>query len=369
MDESFEIFLVAAPGLEAALLGEATERGFSGARSVPGGVALDGGWHDVWRANLQLRCATRVLARVASFRAMHLAQLDKRARRVNWSDYLRPGLPVAVEAACHRSKIYHAGAAAERVATAIASELGTPISDAAEIRVMLRIDDDLATISIDTSGEPLHKRGHKEAVNRAPMRETMAAALLRSCGFDGRQAVVDPMCGSGTFVIEAAEIAMGLQPGRSRAFAFRHLAGFDQEAWAAMLAPPPATLTELRMLGSDRDAGAVAMARENAERAGVSAATRFEIADVATLAAPPGPPGIVIVNPPYGNRVGDKRSLAGLYRTLGERLRTGFAGWRVGLVTTDAGLAQATGLPWLPPGPPILHGGLRIRLWQTGPLS
>ena len=123
------------------------------------------------------------------------------------------------------------------------------------------------------------------------------------------------------------------------------------------------------MLGSDRDAGAVAMARENAERAGVSAATRFEIADVATVAAPPGPPGIVIVNPPYGNRVGDKRSLAGLYRTLGERLRTGFAGWRVGLVTTDAGLAQATGLPWLPPGPPILHGGLRIRLWQTGPLS
>ncbi len=367
--ESFEIFLVAAPGLEPALLAEAQERGFVGARLVPGGVALPGGWREVWRANLELRCATRVLARIAGFRAMHLAQLDKRCRKVPWADYLRPEVPLAVEAACHKSKIYHAGAAAQRLATAIGEELGAPVSSEAAVRVMLRLDDDYATISIDTTGEPLHKRGHKEAVNRAPMRETMAAALLRTCGYAGTEPVLDPMCGSGTFVIEAAEIAMGLAPGRSRHFAFEQLAGFDRSAWVELQSAPPAGLPPWRFLGSDRDAGAIGMARENAGRAGVSACTGFEVLDVADLVAPAGPPGLVIVNPPYGTRLGDKRELSGLYRMLGERLREGFAGWRVGLVTTDAALAQATGLPWRPPGQPILHGGLRIRLWQTGPLA
>lgn len=366
----FEIFLVAAPGLESVLCQEARTRGFAGARPVEGGVVVRGGWPDVWRANLELRGASRVLARIGAFRALHLAQLDKRARRVAWAEVLRPDVPVRVEASCKGSRIYHAGAAAERVATAIREELGAPIAPDAEIRVMVRIEDDLCTISIDSSGESLHKRGHKEAVNKAPMRETMAAMFLGQCGYEGREPVLDPMCGSGTFVIEAAEIAAGLDPGRSRTFAFERLAGFDVAAWRRLReAGAPATVPPFRFHGTDRDAGAIEMSRANAKRAGVAAFTEFRQATISELVAPPGPPGLVIVNPPYGIRIGDRKKLYPLYRALGQTLATRFSGWRVGLITTDPSLAGATGLPFAPPGPPVAHGGLRVSLFRTGALG
>ena len=148
-------------------------------------------------------------------------------------------MPLRIEATCHRSRIYHAGAARQRVATAIAETLGAPVPDDPPddaVTVRVRIDDDLCTISLDTSGAPLHRRGHKQAVGAAPMRETLAALFLRACGYTGAEPVLDPMCGSGTFVLEAAEIAAGLAPGRSRAFAFERLATFDPAAWSALKA-------------------------------------------------------------------------------------------------------------------------------------
>ena len=364
----FDIFLVATPGLEAALCDEVREKGFAAPTMVEGGVVVRGGWSEVWRANLELRGASRVLARLDAFRAMHLAQLDKRARRVAWGAVLRPDLPIRVEATCRHSRIYHAGAATQRIETAIRETLGAPISATAEIRVMARIEDDLCTISVDTSGESLHKRGHKEAVNRAPMRETMAALLLRQCGFDGGEPVLDPMCGSGTLVIEAAEIAAGLDPGRSRHFAFEQLVGFDAAAWQHLREVDHRKTPVHRFFGTDRDAGAIAMSEANAARAGVSDCTEFRQRTISELVAPPGPPGLVIVNPPYGTRLGDRRRLAALYAALGQTLKTRFAGWRVGLVTSEGTLARATHLPFLPPGPSILHGGLRITLFLTGPL-
>lgn len=363
----FEIFLVATPGLESPLCEEAKRAGFD-AKLVEGGVSFTGGWSEVWRANLELRGATRVLARIAEFRAMHLAQLDKRARKVAWGDYLAPGVAVSVEATCRKSKIYHAGAAAQRVATAIREEFGAPVADDAEVRVLARIEDDLVTISLDTTGASLHKRGHKEAVARAPMRETMAAMFLSQCGFAGDEPVLDPMCGSGTFVIEAAEITSGLKPGRTRSFAFEQLKTFDPKAWAAMKTVASARPTELRFYGSDRDAGAVRMAGENAERAGVTALVRFEQRPVEELERPEGPAGLVIVNPPYGARIGHKGPLLLLHRRLGDALKARFSGWRVGIITADGELAKATGLRFEKPGAPVLHGGIRVTLWQTGPL-
>ncbi|MDR3470189.1 MAG: class I SAM-dependent RNA methyltransferase [Devosia sp.] len=368
----FEIFLVASPGLEAVLGQEVRERGFTAPAVVEGGVLVRGGWPEVWRANLEVRGATRVLARFDAFRAPHLAQLDKRARRVAWGDILRPDVPVRVEASCKSSRIYHAGAAAQRIETAIREEFGAPISDEAEVRIMARIEDDLCTLSVDTTGESLHKRGHKEAVARAPMRETMASLLLRQCGYDGTEPVVDPMCGSGTFVIEAAEIAAGLKPGRSRHFAFEQLATFDAAAWQRLRGVESRvmpSIPSIRCFGSDRDAGAIEMARANAARAGVAELTEFRQMAVEDLVAPPGPPGLVIVNPPYGTRIGNKKHLHALYRALGYTLLSHFAGWRVGVVTTDASLAKATGLPFAPPGPPAMHGGLRVTLFVTRPLK
>jgi putative N6-adenine-specific DNA methylase len=300
---------------------------------------------------------------------MHLAQLDKRARKFPWGAFLCKDVPVHVEASCTRSRIYHSEAAAQRIARAIAEELGAPLQKDAALVVKARIEDDLCTISIDTSGESLHKRGHKEAVGKAPMRETLASLFLRRCGFNGAETVVDPMCGSGTFVIEAAEMAAGLNPGRSRRFAFEQLATFDAAAWEEMRGAGKMPAPQVKFYGSDRDAGAVRMAQENAARAGVAGFTVFRQQAVSDLLAPEGPAGLVIVNPPYGTRIGDKKPLYALYGALGQTLLRHFTGWRVGIVTTEASLARATGLPFLPPAPPVLHGGLKVTLFQTDRLA
>jgi putative N6-adenine-specific DNA methylase len=365
----FEVFLVSPPGLEAVLCAEVLAKDFIDPKPVTGGVLFRGGWPEVWRANLEIRGATRVLARIGAFHAGHLAQLDKLARKFPWGQFLRPDVPVQIEVTCKKSRIYHAGAAAQRIETAIREELGAPISPDAELCIKARFEDNLCTVSIDTSGESLHKRGHKEAIAKAPMRETMASMFLRQCGYDGREPVVDPMCGSGTFVIEAAEIAAGLNPGRSRSFAFEQLVSFDAAAWKNMRDTKRGTKPALHFFGSDRDAGAIRMSRANAARAGVTEFTVFQQHAASNLTPPPGPPGLVIVNPPYGIRIGDKTPLFTLYAALGKTLLTRFAGWRVGLITTDASLAKATGLPFAPPDRPVSHGGLNVQLFQTGRLK
>ncbi|KJZ25641.1 THUMP domain-containing class I SAM-dependent RNA methyltransferase [Tritonibacter mobilis] len=370
-DSTFEIFLVAPPGLEHILCDEARRVGFAAARQVAGGVSFDGTWEDVRRANLYLRGATRVLARIGSFRAFHLAQLDKRARKFPWGEVLRKDVPVKVEVVTNKkSKIYHAGAATQRIETAISEELGAPIAADAPVTLKVRIDDNTCIFSVDTSGEGLHKRGHKVAVGKAPMRETLAALLLRACDYDGLEPVVDPMCGSGTFVIEAAEIAAGLAAGRSREFAFEQLANHDALAWNdERQALPTAKTPDLQFFGSDRNTGAVEMAGQNGARAGVGDLCRFTHAAVSDLQRPDGPPGLVMVNPPYGARIGNKKQLFAVYGALGEVLKSRFSGWRVGIVTSDTALARATGLPFLPLGAPIAHGGLKVRLFRTDPLA
>ncbi len=336
---------------------------------MPGGVVTHGGWPEVWRANLVLRGAARVLVRIGAFRVMHLAQLDKRARKFPWGEVLRADVPLKVEVITRRSKIYHAGAAQQRIERALTEELGAVLDPEAEVVLKARIEDDLCTLSLDTSGAPLHRRGHKQAVGKAPMRETLAALFLRQCGYDGGEPVLDPMCGSGTFVIEAAEIAAGLLPGRDRAFAFERLASFDAGAWAAMKAAQAPVAPGVRFFGYDRDAGAVRMSTQNAERAGVSDWTGFACQPVSALERPEGPPGLVMVNPPYGARIGNRKLLFPLYGALGAVLKDRFSGWRVGLVTSEAGLAKATGLPFLPAAAPVALGGLKVTLWRTGVLG
>jgi len=364
-DTNLEIFLVAVPGLETVLAAEAREKGFKKPRKIRGGVIIKGNWKEVWRANLELRGASKILVRIGSFRAMHLAQLDKRSRKFPWGDLLRPDVPVRVEASCKKSKIYHQKAAAERIERAITEELGATISAEAEICIKARIEEDLCTISVDTSGEGLHKRGHKEAVNKAPMRETLAAALLRQCGFDGSHPVVDPMCGSGTFVIEAAEIAAGLYPGRSRNFAFEKFTNFNEAMWTELKKQETANKPDLQFYGFDRDKGAITLCEANAERATVTDQTKFEHQTISNLVAPDGPAGLVIINPPYGVRIGEVKKLSPLYKSLGQTLKNNFPGWKVGLITNNDGLANATGLPFDNNKISFSHGGIRVKLYST----
>lgn len=381
------LFFAAPPGLEPPLATELAALGLTGLETRPGGVEAEGGAAAIMRGHLWSRGASRVLMRLGEARITHLAQLDKWARRLPWSDYLAQGARVAVEAVCRRSRIYHSGAAAERVETALRATLGPVVDTKADaeppLQVLVRIEKDLCAVSLDLSGAPLHKRGAKQDAAKAPLRETMAALFLRQCGYTGAEPVVDPMCGSGTFILEAAEIASRLAPGRARPFAFERLRGFDAAGWAALKAEAAAAARApcFPCLGFDRDAGAIAASRANAERAGLHAdlgpdldpglgeAIRFEQGVVSNVAPPQGlPPGLVMVNPPYGERIGDKSALRALYGALGRVLKERFSGWRVGLVTSEPALARAAGLPFAPPGPPIPHGALKVRLYRAGPL-
>lgn len=366
MSKPFDIFVSVPPGFEPLMQAEMLEKGFTGATAIDGGATFKGHWKGVWRANLELRGASRVLARVGGFRVFQLNKLELFAREFPWLDTLRQNVPVKVEVTCKKSKIYHQGAAAERICKGLEAS-GIPVSDDAVIVLKTRIENDYCLFSIDSSGEALHRRGFKEAVGKAPMRENLAALFLRACGYDGNEPVLDPMCGSGTFAIEAAEIALGLKPGRARNFAFEQLATFKPEMWQAMKKTVPSE-TAQTFYGRDRDAGAIANSQDNARRAGVDDVTDFLLQPISDLQRPEGPPGLVILNPPYGARIGNKKPLFALYGSLGVVLKERFQGWRVGIVTTDAGLAKSTGLPFKPSEDTYAHGGLRVRLFQTDAL-
>lgn len=361
----FEIFCACPPGLEPYLEAEALEAGFKGAAATAGGVTFFGLWPNVMRANLTLRGASRILARFASFRCFNLSQLEKQSRDIEWASVLRPDTPFRVDVTTRKSKVYHAGAAKERIEKAIHERLGAPIGSEDAIKIMVRIEDNLCIFSLDTSGAPLHQRGHKEAVGKAPMRENLAALFLRASGYNGTEPVLDPMCGSGTFPIEAAEIATGLLPGRSRDFAFQRLASFMPDRWAALRETGPQTKTELHFYGSDRNDGAITNAAANAARSGVQDICSFTHTSISDLQRPDGPSGLVILNPPYGARIGDKKQLFALYGSLGKVLKERFKGWRAAIITTDTGLAHSSGLPFSNTSAPIPHGGLKVRLHQT----
>ena len=368
----FEILLTTPPGLEQWLLKEVQEAGFKRAVAVRGGVTIWGGWMDVWRANLTLRGVSKVLVRIGEFRAFHLAQLDKRARKFPWGDILTKGLSIKAEVTTNRrNKIYHAGAGVERIERAIFEEFGSKIAGSmseTDIVFKARIENNNVVLSVDSSGEGLHKRGHKQAMGKAPMRETMASLFLRACGYDGVEPVLDPMCGSGTFLIEAAEISRNLMAGRARNFAFEKLATYDAEAVQSIRDAWKTRESTQHFYGSDRNVNVIGFANANAERAGVDDLCGFIPIPLTKIKRPDGPAGLVIVNPPYGARIGKKKDLFALYGSFGDLMRDQFKGWRVGLVTSDTRLAEATKLPWLPLGDPIAHGGLKVNLFRTDAL-
>ena len=364
---TFSCFAAATPGIEPVLAREMSALGLKEIAASPGGVAFAADFEDLMRAHLWLRTASRILVRIGEARLTHLAQLDKWARKLPWKALLPFGAPLSVDASAKRSKLYHTGAISQRVETAARAALGPERAGAPAARLFVRLEKDQCSVSLDASGEPLHKRGHKLETGKAPLRETLAAAFLAECGYSGDEPLIDPMCGSGTFVLEAAALAAGLPPGRDRDFAFKALPGFDNQRWTSLLEQEGRTARAAPTVcfGFDRDAGAVAVARANAERAGLSERTRFEQQTVSDLTRPDGPPGLVVVNPPYGERIGDRKRLAALYGSLGGALKDRFQGWRVGLVTSAPDLAKAAGLPFGPPGPPIPHGPLKIRLYRA----
>ena len=362
------VFVSALPGLEPAVEAEARALGFS-PRKVEGGVELTGepGLHQ--EANLRLRTASRVLLRLGSFPALDVGALTKGLAGLPlghvWDGKGTPRLAVTLHRARLKGPDAVLGAAARAWGLPSVERAGPLDEEPSQgLTLLVRLEGDTCTVSADTSGEPLHRRGYRQEVSRAPLRETLAAGILVLAGYDGVEPLVDPMCGSGTFLIEGAWMSQRRAPGLSRAFAFEAFPHFDAVAWAARKARVeaealPAPRAVLR--GHDLNAGSLGTARRNARRAGVT--LTLERQDVRTLALPAGlGPGLVVANPPYGKRVGEAEDLPGLYRALGATFRRAFAGWRAALlVPEDPGLVRALNLPE-GRNLPVRNGGLRCRL-------
>jgi putative N6-adenine-specific DNA methylase len=362
------VFVSALPGLEPALESEAGVLGFS-PRRVEGGVELTGapGLHQ--EANLRLRTASRVLLRLGHFPAPEAGALARGLAGLPlstvWDGRTAPRFSVALHRARFKGPDAVLAAAARAWGLPSVERAGVLDEESSEgLTLLVRLEGDTCTVSADTSGEPLHRRGYRQEVSRAPLRETLAAGILVLAGYDGVEPLVDPMCGSGTFLIEGAGMSRRRAPGLERAFAFERFPGFDAADWGARKARAeaeslPAPRSVLR--GHDLNAGALGTARRNARRAGVT--LTLERQDVRTLAAPAGlGPGLVVVNPPYGKRVGEAEDLPGLYRALGATFRRAFTGWRAAvLVPEDTGLLRALGLPE-GRSLPVRNGGLRCRL-------
>ena len=368
---SLSLFAVTAPGLEPVAAEELRTLGVADAVAEPGGVAFTGGLERLYEVNLHLRTASRVVARVAEFTARTFFELERHARRVPWEEYLTVGQPVRVRVTCRKSRLYHSDAVGERIIAAIAhrvgsiglgamahpgedeaeGESGVPAEDPGRAQLfMIRLLHDRCTVSADSSGSLLHLRGYRQAVAKAPMRETLAAAVLLGAGWRGESPLVDPLCGSGTIAIEGALIARRMAPGVGRKFAFMEWPNFSDRNWQATHdRATNGTLqrSPVEIVASDRDAGATAATAANAERAGVA-----DDIDVRTHALsaidPPNGQGLLAVNPPYGVRVGQSDELRNLYAALGQVARARFPSWAVAVLAADRKLANRTGLPLRP---------------------
>ena len=361
MSDALEFFATAPRGTTDLLLAELRTLGVTDCKETIGGVAFRGELALGYRACLWSRVANRVLLVLARFPAADGDQLYAGVKAVDWSAHLAVDGLLAVDAVSTRSALSHTHYIAQRCKDAVVDALRTPAgvrpevdTHSPDVRLNLHLDRDSAQLAIDLGGGSLHRRGYRSAQGAAPLKENLAAALLLRAGWPALAAtgapLVDPMCGSGTLLIEGALIAGDIAPGLLREVCgCARWRGHDAALWASLIEEAEARRAARagasgRILGYDRDPDAVRVSLENIERAGLRGVVHVERRELAQLEAPAGPPGLLICNPPYGERLGEHAALVELYRALGERLRAQFAGWEAAIFTGNAGLGLELGL-------------------------
>lgn len=356
-----QYFAVAAPGLEGLVAAELGRAGLAAATPESGGVSFGGGADALYRASLHLRTASRITMRLGGFEARTWFELERHGARLEWDRVLPAGMPVAFEVTSRKSRLYHQKGIAERLARVVGAPTahdGGPLQ-----QVVVRVVRDRFLISADASGELLHRRGYRLETAKAPLRETLAAAMLQASGWDGTTPLLDPFTGSGTIPIEAALLARRMAPGLGRRFAFEAWPSFEPAMWEREVAAARAEVLPcagVAIAGSDRDAGAIQAALANAARAGVGDDVTFRQAPLSALEAPPGP-GLLLANPPWGARVSGSTDLRNLYAQLGNVARRTLRGWRVGLLVAGRSLAAHAGLAWEEQFT-TTSGGIRVTL-------
>ena len=359
-------------GLEAVLARELEAYGARLPVALGGGVQFEGDLAACYRANLRSRIASRVLWKVAESRYESEHDVYDAALRVSWPERFTVDRSIRVDVSAIRSPVKSLDFVTLRVKDAVCDRFR---ADAArrpdvdtrspDVRVHAFLDAHAVTFYLDTSGEPLWKRGWRNDTGDAPLRENLAAGIIALSGWTGDEPFLDPMCGGGTIVVEAAALALGIAPGSRRRFGLEKLAGFDarlldrirEEARAAERRQRP-----IAIFGADKAGTEVARTRAAIEAAGFTGAIQLKQANVLEL-PPPAPHGVLVANPPYGVRVGSEAELAALYPKLGDALKARYAGWRCYFLTADLRLAKLIGLK-ASKRTPLYNGPLECRLFE-----
>jgi putative N6-adenine-specific DNA methylase len=368
-----ESFFATCPrGLEAVLGDELAALGAQDVRPVDGGTGFRGPYALCYRVNLESRIASRVLWQIGHCRYRDENDIYNAARKLRWMQWFGPKQTIRVDTAAIKSPLQSLDFVTLRVKDAVCDVLreaegARPDVDTRQpdVRIHVFLTRDEAVFYLDTSGEALFKRGWRTATGEAPLRENLAAGILRLAGWTPEQPLLDPMCGSGTFLIEAALMAMQRAPGLDRSFGFERLRNFDSGAWTTLrsqVAAKENKSIKTSIYGYDRSGDAIVQARHNVAALGLE--NRIELKQCSFEdSKPPAPAGVLVTNPPYGVRLEELDDLAAWYPKLGDILKQRYAGWTAYILTADLRIAR---LMRLQPSrrTPLYNGALECRLFK-----
>jgi putative N6-adenine-specific DNA methylase len=370
-------FATCARGLEPVLARELLALGAAAVEPGRGGVGFRGDAALVYRANLRLRTAVRVLRPILEAEVRSPDELYDAVRTIDWSQHLTPDHTLAVDSNVRDSLITHSQYAARRVKDAVCDQFRERVgrrpsvdTERPGVGINLHVSRNRAILSLDSSWDSLHKRGYRPAQTRAPLNEALAAGLLLHLGYDGSEPLADPMCGGGTFPIEAAWIATDRPPGLTRKwFGFFGWPDFDKGLWSAIRDDARRRVKPalpFPVVGSDVRRDAIEFAHGNARAAGVGHLLALDVADLVKARPPAGPPGLVVCNPPYGERIGEEAELEDVYGALGETVGGAWPGWRLAVFTANDRLAKCVRLK-VRRKTPFFNGSLECKLWEYEP--
>jgi len=369
---SLHFFSPCPRGLEPVLAEELTALGAGDIASTPGGVGFQGDLALGYRVNLESRIATRVLLRLARRVYRNEQDVYDSVRKIDWRRWFDVDCSIRVDTSAVRCPLKSLDFVTLRIKDGVCDRFRADVgrrpdvdTQAPDVRIHAFLDEREVTIYLDTSGEPLFKRGLRGRVGEAPLKENLAAGIIRLSGWTPEEPFFDPMCGSGTFLLEAAQMALGIAAGSRRSFGFERLANFDAALWERLKAAArnrERPVKSLAIFGADKSGTELSKARDALAATGLGEAVQLKQGNVIELPAP-APWGVMVANPPYGVRIEEKEALAALYPQLGDALKARFTGWRCYFFTADLDLAKGIGLK-ASKRTPLYNGPLECRLFE-----
>ena len=367
-----KLFAPCPRGLESSLAAELVELGASDVQAVAGGVGFQGGMSVIYRANLESRIATRVLLRLFTVPYRTEEDIYRASYELDWPQRFDVGRSIRVYLTAQRCPLKSLDFLTLRIKDAVCDRFRSAVGSrpnvdtrAPEVRIHAFLDATQFTLYLDTSGEPLFKRGARAAQGEAPIKENLAAGILKLTGWQPGTALLDPMCGGGTFLVEAAQRSLDIAPGLARSFGFEKLKDFDATLWRALHAEAEGRrkpLVELPIYGSELYGDTLKFAQANLQASGLEHAVQLKQANALEISAP-AEAGVLITNPPYGERMGEQQELAAFYPKFGDALKQKFAGWNCYILSADMSLPKLIKLK-VSKRTPLFNGALECRLFE-----